>query len=424
MTNKVTKYNLYKPESDNYSSVAWNLFWIGFLLYTISYSFPGLNISLKYFQGVQIAGIILFVPSGFYLIRWRFENVYLKVIFLIYLIWSVITILRGFPLDYNFFKTIFFNAAFSVFLYFAPLILIFRDTLANIKKLFYVIIILNLFFLLYVIIYDDIIFHGISGFYRIPNVITETFVQFLSLPTAFILLTYMYHKKKRIYFSLFIIILTFLIVTIRARRGLMFITLCLMVFSYIFFYFLNRGKILKVLLSITLLLFVAFYAYFIYSKNQYGTFSLITNRIDEDTRKGVEERFYSDMSTKNLILGRGINGFYYSPGIDEMEGTVTVLRFVIETGYLQIVLKGGFISLVLYLLITIPAIFKGLFSSKNVLAKSCAVWIFSYTIFLYPTYVNMFSLTYLIIWISVGICYSKVIKEKSDEDIMALIQKS
>lgn len=413
-----------RNRSDIYTSVAWNFFWFGFVLYAICYSFPGLNISLKYFQGVQIVGIISFMFSGFYLINWRFENVYLKVIFLLYILWSLVIIFRGFILDYNFLKHIFFNAAFSIFLYFAPLILVFRCTLANFKKLFSVIIILNLIFLLYVIIYHKLLFHGFSGFYRIPTAVTETFTHFLSFPTAFILLTYLYHKKRRIFLSLLIIILTFLIVTIRARRGLMLMSLCFMVFSYIIFYYTNKGKILKIILSIAILGFVVFYAYTTYSKNQFGTFSLITRRINEDTRKGIEDRFYSDMSTRDLILGRGINGLYYAPGIDELKGSLTVMRSVIETGYLQIVLKGGYTSLILYLLITIPAIFIGIFSSKNVLTKASAVWILLYTIFLYPTYVNMFSLTYLIIWISVGICYSKDIREKSDDDIKVLLQKS
>jgi len=413
-----------ESKSSLLTSVAWNFFWLGFLIYTISYSHPSDYNEIKYYQAIQIVAILIFVPAAIYLIRWSFENVYLKVIFLFYLLWSFFTIFRGFQFDFDSIKATLVNAPFSIFIYFAPLILIFKDGFANIKKLFYVIIILDSVFILYVILFREAVFLGISPFYRLPSWITETFTHFLCFPTAFILLTYLYHKKPIIFFSLFIVIFTFLIVTIRARRGLMFMTLCFMVFAYLNFYFTNKGKILKVLISIALLLFVIAYAYTTYSRHQYGTFGLITSRIDEDTRRGVVDYFYSSMSTNDLIIGRGINGAYYCPGIDEIAGSVTVMRSVIETGYLQIVLKSGFISLILYLLITIPAIFIGLFSSKNLLSKASAIWIFLYTIFLYPTYVNMFSLTYLLIWISVGICYSRTIRGKSDEDIEALIQKS
>jgi hypothetical protein len=411
-----------KTEKSKRSSVAWNFFWIGFLVYTIAYSYPGITISLKYLQPFQILGILLFVPSGIYLIKWSFESNYLKIVFLFYLLWSVVIIFRGFTVEYEFLKSLLFTAPFSIFIYFAPLILIFRDTEANLKKLVYVIIVLNLAFVVYVILFNKIIISGISGFYRLPSWVTETFTHFLSLPAAFILLTYLYHKKSSIFFSLFILVITFVIVTIRARRGLMLMSLSFMIASYLVYYFTNKGNVLKVIISIGLLAFVIFYSYVTYSRHQYGTFGLITNRIDEDTRKGVVDYFYDDMSTRDLILGRGINGQYYCPGIDETKGSVTVMRSVIETGYLQIVLKGGFISLVIYLLITVPALFIGLFNSKNVLTKASAIWILLYTIFLYPTYVNMFSLTYLIIWISVGICYSKTIRGKSNEEIGLLFQ--
>jgi len=411
-------------ESNLLTSVAWKLFWTGFVIYTISYAFPGVDMPIKYLQAGQIIGIILFLPSGFYLIHWSFENTYLKVLFLVYGLWSFLTIFRGFIFTYDFLKSVFFYAAFSIFIYLAPFILLFKDILVNIKKLFSVIIILNLFFLFYIILYRDLIIRGISNFYRLPTEVTERLTHFLSLSTAFILLTYVYQKKKGIFFSLFTLGVTFLIVTMRARRGLMFMTLCFMVCSYLMFFFTNRGKILKILLSIGILFVVLAYSYLTYSRNQSGIFGLITDRVNENTRQGVEDYFFASMSTKDLIFGRGINGLYYCPGIDEMEGTTTVLRSVIETGYLQIVLKGGFISLLLYLLITIPAIFLGLFYSKNVLAKASAVWIFLYTIFLYPTYVNIFSLTYLIIWISVSICYSKSIRSKTNEDVKAIFQKS
>jgi hypothetical protein len=405
-------------------AVAWNFFWIGFVIYTVAFSFPGINMSLKYLQAGQIVGIILFLPSGIYLVRWSFENVYLKIVFLLYVLWSFIVILRGFSLDLFFLKSILFYAAFSIFIYLVPFILVFKGTLQNLRKLFSVIIILNLVYLFYLILYKDLIISGITGFYRLPTEVTERITHFLSLPTAFILMTYLYHKQKKIFFSLFILVITFLVVTIRARRGLMFMTLCFMVFSYLIFYFTNKGKILKIIVSVILLAFVIFYSYLTYSKNQSGTFGLITNRIDEDTRKGVENYFFSSMSPSDLIFGRGINGTYYCPGIDEVPGSVTVLRSVIETGYLQIVLKGGYLSLSLYLLITVPAIIIGIFYSKNVLTKASAVWILLYTIFLYPTYVNTFSLTYIIIWISVGICYSKEIRGKSDEEIKSIIQTS
>lgn len=409
-------------DGDKRTFVAWNFFWVGFLIYTISFCIPGVYFSLKYIQPLQILGISLFIPSGFYLIRWSFDSNYLKVLFLLYISWSILTVIRGLSADYEFLKTMLFDAPFSIFIYLAPLILLFKDIYSNLKKIITVILVLNIVYLLYTILFYRIVIYGMSGYFRLPAWITEIFSHFLSFPAAFLVLTYMYHKKWKPFFALIILVLTFLIVTIRARRGLMFMTVCFMFTSYLLFYFTNKGKILKIILSIGIFAFVVFYSYVTYTRNQYGTFGLITSRIDEDTRKGVEDYFYAGMSTTELIIGRGANGLYYCPGIEEQQDNVTVLRSVIETGYLQIVLKSGFIGLALYLLITIPAIFKGLFFSSNALAKASAIWILLYTIFLYPTYVNMFSLTYLLIWISVKICYDPNIRLRSNEEIKKLFQ--
>lgn len=66
------------------------------------------------------------------------------------------------------------------------------------------------------------------------------------------------------------------------------------------------------------------------------------------------------MDTKDWIIGKGVVGEYYCPTGATEDG----YRQVIETDYLQIILKGGIISLGLLFLIAIPAIFKGLFYSK------------------------------------------------------------
>jgi hypothetical protein len=413
----------FESESNIKTSVALNFFWFGFILYTFAYAYPAIGFSsIKYLQGIQIGGMVFVIPSAIYLFRWNFESIYLRTIFFFYAIWSVITIFRGFQLDYVFIKDIFFNADISIFLFFVPLILLFTNQTENLKKLFTVIIIFNIYYLFLVIKFNKILFYGIGGF-RVPDGVTETLSQFLSLPAGFILLTYIYHSKKKIFFVLLILILTLFISTIRARRGIMFMAFCLLFFSYIMFFFSNRGKILKVLLSIALLFFALCYAYLNYTRDQSGKYVLISGRIDEDTRSGVEVYFYNDMSTSDMIFGRGINGLYYCPGIGEDEGSVTIMRSVIETGFLQIILKGGYISLILYLLIAIPAIFKGLFKSKNLLSKACAVWILLFIIFLYPIRIHMFYLSYLIVWISVGICYSNQLSQKTDEELKILFQE-
>jgi hypothetical protein len=121
------------------------------------------------------------------------------------------------------------------------------------------------------------------------------------------------------------------------------------------------------------------------------------------------------MKPVDWAIGRGINGKYFCPSIEENQESD--YRILIETGYLQIILKGGIIFLGLYLLISIPALILGIFYSKNLLSKAAGIWIFISLISLYPATVNTFNLNYLLVWICIGICYSKNLRQLPDQVI-------
>lgn len=398
-----------------------SLFWIGYTIYVISYSFPASS-KLSYFicQGFQILGIILFVISSINLIQWKFYNNYLRIIFSIFCLWSFIVIVRGFRFEYEFIKNLFLSGWFGIFIYFAPFSLLFPKNIKYLKKIFNTIFVLSIFYLLFDLFFHSVLLWGLGG-NRYSTGVIESFSHFLSIPSGFLLLTYIYHSNKRNLIALSVIILTFLLAAIRARRGLMFMSMTILLASYIVYYFTNRGKILKIILSVFIVLFLFIYGREVYFGHKSGMFGLITGRIDEDTRTGVVDYFYSSMDTKSWIIGRGLNGQYYCPGIDEIEGSVTIYRDVIETGYLQIILKGGIISLGLFLMMAIPAVIKGLFQSRNVLSKASAIWILLFILYLYPTTINGFTLNYLLIWFAIGICYNSDIRDMTDEEIKAEI---
>lgn len=116
-------------------------------------------------------------------------------------------------------------------------------------------------------------------------------------------------------------------------------------------------------------------------------------------------------------IGRGISGKYFCPNIDKDDRTG--YRDVIETDYLNIILKGGLVNLALLLLIMLPAAARGLFLSKNLLSKAAAIWILLWIIDLYPATVNTFTLNYLLVWVSVGICYNKAILQMPEKVMRA-----
>jgi hypothetical protein len=410
--------NLHIIDNSNKNTPIWlNIFWLGFLIYIIGTSISLTDtISWSLCNKIQLIGLLMFLPTGIILIRSRSNNVYLSIVFLLFFIWSLITLVRGFDSDYEAIKYLLFNPFIGLLVYLIPIILLFPSTPLFLKKTFNIIILFGVSYVLLDIVFIRILLAPYKGF-EVSQIVVETFSNHLSLPCGFFLMTYIYHSKKLNLFALFILFLTFLFAAIRARRGLMFMSFSMITVSYIFYQYVNKKRLMNIILSFFIISIVSFAAVKIYQKNRNDTFGYITQRIADDSRSYVETYFYNDMTHKELAVGKGYNGKYYCPTWDETTGIPSSYRNVIETGYSQMILNGGIISIVLFLLIAIPAIYKGLFSSINILSKVAAIWILLFLIFSYPTYPNGYSLFYILVWISIGICYSDELRSISDDKL-------
>jgi hypothetical protein len=406
-------------ELDGKTNLALNFFWLGFIIYTLIFtiSITGL-IPYRFvvvFQMVQYLGMFTFIIAAITLIRYDFESSYLKIVFGLYLFWQITVIMRGFVFSVDYIKSSLLDTWFGILIYFTPVLLLFPRKIKAYKKVFNVIVILGIAFVFYdlVFIKELLYTHGNS---RLSQALIEYFARNLALPCGFILLTYVYHTDKRNLFSLLVFGTAFLLSAIRARRSLMFMSMTMLFISYLVFYFSNRGKIIKIVFSIMLVLSLGVYGAYVYSMQKSGVFGLLSSRMHEDTRSGVVGYFYKDMKPVDWLIGKGINGMYYCPGIDE-GNRITTFRAVIETGYLQIILKGGLVSMVFILLIGVPAIIKGIFYSKNLLSKAAGIWIFWFLFNLFNSVGDAFILTYLLVWISIGICYEPGILKMTDSEI-------
>jgi len=150
----------------------------------------------------------------------------------------------------------------------------------------------------------------------------------------------------------------------------------------------------------------------------------INKRLYEDTRSTVVDLFYMDME-KDMTLGKGMNATYYCPiggGLSEdgLDYEVIYYRDVIENGYLQLVLSGGIIHVILFLLIGIPAAFMGILRSSNQFTKSCGAMILLWLVFMIGAGLPSLSLGYILVWIGIGVCYKKSIRDKTDEEIIQI----
>lgn len=391
-----------------------NIFWSGFLIYTVGFIVGTTGtISIALAQLFQVFGLLLFIPSTMALIKFRLRNRYLQVIYTIYCSWLLVVVARGMSLDYVAIKNMLFDPYNGIFLYLVPFIILFPIHLSNYKKLFISITVLSIIYLLYDLMFiNRLIQTGSSS-----RTMLEYFAKTLGIPAGFLLFTYVYQSKKTTIIAGMAILATLLLAIIGARRGLMFMTGVILIFSFIIYCYENRRRAINVVFSVLAGLFLLLYTGSMFYNDDIKLFTFAKERMDEDTRTMVELFFYDDMEQQDWLYGRGMNGLVAAPVSlkEDHVGGKPGYRDGIETDYLKIILKGGLISLGLLLLIAVPAIFLGIFYSKNILAKAAALWIILWMLSLYPTNVTNFTMNYLIVWLSIGFCYSKHLRNLPEE---------
>lgn len=398
-----------KEPSNRSSIIAMDLFWLGFIIYITSSSISVTGqVNYVMFNLFQILGLLFMLPSAAYVIQFKTNNEYLKITYTLYCCWLMGIVIRGIRFDYQFIKQMLFETNLGILPYFVPLILLFPISIPFLKKLFNVIVILSVFYLFFNLLFFKTTFNPLND--SQSRGVFEKFTQHLSLSAGFLILTYIYHNRTKGLFALVVLILTFIFSTIRARRGLMFISFNILIFAYILYQYINKARVLSIIISFFIITITTFVAIRVYENNRKDTFSLVSERLTQQTRSGVEQYFYNDLDLKEWIIGKGMNGQYFCPGVEEGVGHISLYRNVIETGFLQIVLNGGLISLVLLIIISLPAIIKGLFSSKNILSKASAIWIIIFFLYMYPGTPAIFSLNYILVWVSIGICYSSELR--------------
>ena len=258
-----------------------------------------------------------------------------------------------------------------------------------------------------------------------------TFVQFLlesfGVGAAFLYITNRYHPMKHVVFSIVVLLAAFLVATLTGRRNLMLtFALYLMIGSLLM---MVNGKIknmetkfiLVVMAVLTLIGSVAFYL-----GESKGAFSTITSRAKENTREEVFVAYVIDMANvKDLSVGRGMLGKYYCPGID---GDTTEdmadneYRKDIECGYLQLILKGGVLLMILYVSLFVIGIRNGLWAS-NQLCKGAAYILGVQLIDMIAFGLHAFNTKTFMLWMLLALCLNRSFLQKTDEEIQNMFYK-
>jgi hypothetical protein len=234
--------------------------------------------------------------------------------------------------------------------------------------------------------------------------------------------------KRSLITSIYIISLLFML--FHARRNMVLYYSMFFLFYYYLVFFSENTLVRKSKTSTVLnTLFLVFIGAVVFLFGN-PDFSLFVERSSTgfESREGVVEEFFSDITpfSADFYLGRGMFGTFYSSvfGDDRFTDFAEVgvgNRDLIENGYLQLILNFGSFFLIVFILLSFVAFFKGFFKSKNLLVKSCAALLFINLVDMIGYGLPQITFRYFLVWISIPVCFSYYFRNLSDLEIRKFI---
>jgi hypothetical protein len=223
---------------------------------------------------------------------------------------------------------------------------------------------------------------------------------------GFPLALFVSHLQKKNTTILFIIyfILVLYFSAAYGRRGIALDQLGI-ILGYIFILLTNKDQFGKKYKKLLLPSFVIILLLIISFSYKITNLYIFERGFDEDaieeSRGSVFDDFYSDFTSSfDWTFGRGINGDYVRRDTVYMSGKADY----IESGFLQIILKGGLIYLIPMLFLLLSSFYRGFFQSKNDLTKGLGIFCLLQVISMLWFGVPDFSSKYILIWIAVSTC--------------------
>lgn len=385
----------------------YNILWLSYIAYSILYimetNFEGFPMATVLYTIIAFTAIVFVLKRVSFDFSNRSRSVWS--IYILLCIWLAVMYLRS---NMSFFIS---PRLYDVMAYFGVVLLLVKPLplVANMFDFGYKFNYIYLFIFFAPIALSD-------------NGITQMFLETFPVFAIYIFIANKYNSNKNIFLAFIVLMLALLVATFEARRNLMLTFGLYIMFGGIMFFMNGKAKSSEVkLLTALLALLMLIAGVGLYKIESSGMFSTISSRATENTRDGVFIAYAVDMmNAKDILIGRGMSGEYYNPGIDKdiESDEFKDYREHIECGYLEWILKGGIIYMLLYLILFIVAIWRG-FKSKNALCKASALIVFVQLIDMVPFGLHAFNLKAFMIWLAVSVCLDDNIRRMSDEEITA-----
>lgn len=156
------------------------------------------------------------------------------------------------------------------------------------------------------------------------------------------------------------------------------------------------------------------------SKFQYG-YSLLKDKGFSDSRSWIIDDFFNSLSGTDFLFGRGALGDYNSIAINKRLEWGSDRKDV-EIGYLQLILKGGVVMLILFMLISFPACWFGLFLSNNSLTLAAGCVVLNRLIEMFIFGLPSANGGYVLFWLAIGACLNPRLRKMKDDELSRLIR--
>lgn len=377
----------------------------------------GINIS-----NIVITSLLLLSVCLFLLLCYVNWNMILQVpkssriIFYLLITWSIIVIVRSFSLNLQDWLTNFGNV-YMALAWFTPVLIIIGQKIENWRVIIYAI-----FFMFQLMVLVFLLF-PIQG--KSPTEWT-----WLLRPINFILLIGFYRYKLLHRLIILVALIVYISIGLKLDQRIEFVFLALVTVLLI----INMFKQIEIKRALMKYIIIAFLltigSVFIIG---YENLSFLMTRIVEfeDSRTFLFNEVFTDMSSGEKIYGRGSLGSYYSPFMERSKNYITYLgqewwgdasdRITVEVGYLQMILKGGFILFILTMSLMLNATYLALFKSNNRFIKKLGLFILILTVLSLISFRPAFTPTFIILWIAIGSVLNKRNRLMTDHEMDKLI---
>ena len=337
------------------------------------------------------------------------------------IIWGIITIIRGFSTVLQDWVTNFGNVYMGM-AWVVPVVLILGIKIENWKPVFNALrfmFCLMLFSMLFVFHYN-----------AMPGKL-KTEWSWLLRPINLVLLLGInkFYLTTRV--LMYLTFAMYIMVAIFAEQRIEFIFL-IVVFFFLFVLNLKHIKIKRSIIKYIMFGFVIIMILvFTYG---YENLNAIANKIIEfkDSRTFLFTELMDDLSVSEAAFGRGSLGTYYSPFFSKTLRFFEAIgdfwfaldnptRITVEVGYLQMILKGGFLLLLLNFSLFLRAVYLAFFKSNNNFVKRLGLFILALTLLSLISFRPAFTPTFILLWMAIGTVLNKSNRALSDEEVRDIL---